>query len=128
MPSEISPDLKGEPSEPERQKQDIADAVHSKNAVTAVLHQSEEGGYWCSVPVIPGCYSQGDTWEEACEMIVDALEGIVAHLAETAEADMEQILDPDVRSAVKAGQTLLVFFAEQDDTRWVETRRRAEQF
>ena len=36
---------------------------------------AEEGGYIASVPELPGCVSQGDTFEQALEMIQDAAEG-----------------------------------------------------
>lgn len=41
-----------------------------------VLHaDTEDGGYWVECPSLPGCASQGDTVEEALEMIKDAIEG-----------------------------------------------------
>lgn len=35
----------------------------------------EDGGYWVECPSLPGCASQGETVEEALEMIKDAIEG-----------------------------------------------------
>ena len=29
-----------------------------------IIHEAEEGGYWAEVPSIPGCTTQGDTFEE----------------------------------------------------------------
>jgi hypothetical protein len=29
-----------------------------------VVHEAEEGGYWAEVPAIPGCATQGETFEE----------------------------------------------------------------
>lgn len=49
---------------------------------TAIFEPQEEGGYVVSVPAIPGCVTQGDTFEEAVEMIKDALEGCLAVLKE----------------------------------------------
>jgi predicted RNase H-like HicB family nuclease len=38
------------------------------------LHEdTEDGGYWIEYPEIPGCASQGDTVEEALDMIKDAI-------------------------------------------------------
>ena len=34
-----------------------------------VVHKAEEGGYWAEVPSIPGCFTQGDTWEELLQNI-----------------------------------------------------------
>ena len=39
---------------------------------TAVLHECENGGYWCEVPAFCGCVSQGSSLEEAKIMIADA--------------------------------------------------------
>ena len=41
-----------------------------------ILHaDTEDGGYWVECPSLPGCASQGDTVEEALEMIRDSIEG-----------------------------------------------------
>ncbi len=40
-----------------------------------LIPDPEEGGYVVSVPDLPGCISQGDTVEEAMEMIRDAQRG-----------------------------------------------------
>lgn len=56
-----------------------------RKTYTVVLHPDlEEGGYWVECPALPGCASQGDTMEEALEMIQDAIEG---HLEVEAEKD-----------------------------------------
>jgi len=36
---------------------------------------AEEGGYVVSVPDLPGCISEGETFEEALAMIQDAIAG-----------------------------------------------------
>jgi len=47
-----------------------------KERYTAILHGDvEEGGYWVECPDLPGCVSQGETVEEALEMIRDAIRG-----------------------------------------------------
>jgi predicted RNase H-like HicB family nuclease len=38
-----------------------------------ILHRAEEGGYWVEVPSLPGCFSQGETKEEALENIKEAI-------------------------------------------------------
>ena len=41
---------------------------------TAVLTpEPDEGGYSVAVPALPGCYTQGDTLEEALEHARDAI-------------------------------------------------------
>jgi predicted RNase H-like HicB family nuclease len=48
-----------------------------------VLHaDTEDGGYWVESPDIPGCASQGDTVEEALEMISDAIDGCLGALSD----------------------------------------------
>lgn len=46
----------------------------------AVLHPDEDGGYWVTVPDLPGCISEGDTVEEAAFMAADAMKTYVASL------------------------------------------------
>lgn len=50
---------------------------------TAVFQPAEEGGFIASVPTLPGCATQGDTFEETSEMIKDAISGYLAVLKET---------------------------------------------
>ena len=40
---------------------------------TIVVEQDEDGLYVASVPVIQGCYTQGETYEEVMENIKDAI-------------------------------------------------------
>ena len=42
---------------------------------TIVIHEAEEGGYWAEVPSIPGCATQGETFEELLKSLYDAVEG-----------------------------------------------------
>lgn len=45
------------------------------------LEPQKEGGYTARVPVLPGCISEGDTFEEALKNIQDAIEGYLKVLA-----------------------------------------------
>ena len=40
---------------------------------TVVMEQEADGGYVASVPVLPGCVSQGDTRDEALANIKEAI-------------------------------------------------------
>jgi len=40
-----------------------------------IIHDAEEGGYWAEVPAIPGCATQGDTFDELLKNIYEAVEG-----------------------------------------------------
>jgi predicted RNase H-like HicB family nuclease len=41
---------------------------------TILIHQAEEGGFWSEVPVLPGCYSQGETTDETLRNSKEAIE------------------------------------------------------
>lgn len=47
-----------------------------------ILKPAEEGGFTVSVPDLPGCHTQGETAEEALEMVKDAIEGYLEVLAD----------------------------------------------
>ena len=50
------------------------------------LESAEEGGYVVSCPDFPGCVSQGETRDEALEMIRDAIQGYIVSLEKYGEA------------------------------------------
>lgn len=43
-----------------------------------VIHEAEEGGYWAEVPSIPGCATQGETFDELLNNIYEAVEGCLS--------------------------------------------------
>lgn len=43
-----------------------------------VIHEAEEGGYWAEVPAIPGCATQGETFEELLQNLYEAVEGCLS--------------------------------------------------
>ncbi len=43
-----------------------------------LVHQAEEGGFWAEVPAIPGCATQGETFEELLQNLYEAVEGCLA--------------------------------------------------
>ena len=40
-----------------------------------IVHDAEEGGFWAEVPALPGCATQGETFEELLENLYEAVEG-----------------------------------------------------
>jgi predicted RNase H-like HicB family nuclease len=58
-----------------------------------ILHPAEEGGYWVDVPSLPGCFSQGETKEEA---LANIREAIALHLEDLAARGEEIPGDPAV--------------------------------
>jgi len=43
-----------------------------------IVHEAEEGGYWAEVPAIPGCATQGETFDELLSNIYEAVEGCLS--------------------------------------------------
>ena len=60
---------------------------------TVIIHDAEEGGYWVEVPALPGCFSQGETIEEALQNVREA---ITLHLEVLSEKG-QQVPQDDIR-------------------------------
>ncbi len=59
-----------------------------------VIHEAEEGGYWAEVPAIPGCATQGDSFEELLHNIYDAVEACLSvDVDEIIASDKHKILE-----------------------------------
>ena len=43
-----------------------------------IVHEAEEGGYWAEVPSIPGCSTQGESFDELLTNIYEAVEGCLS--------------------------------------------------
>lgn len=52
-----------------------------------LVHPAEEGGFWAEIPALPGCVSEGDTFEETLANIREAAEGWLAVAAEQPPAE-----------------------------------------
>ena len=46
-----------------------------REGVEIEFEVADEGGYFVSAPELPGCMTEGDTFEEAMAMIEDAMQG-----------------------------------------------------
>lgn len=46
--------------------------------IKVVVHQAEEGGYWAEVPSIPGCATQGESFEELLKNLYEAVEACLS--------------------------------------------------
>jgi len=46
--------------------------------IKIIVHEAEEGGYWAEVPAIPGCATQGETFEELLKNLCEAVDGCLA--------------------------------------------------
>ncbi len=54
--------------------------------IKVVVHEAEEGGYWAQVPAIPGCATQGETFQELLQNIYEAVEGCLSVDVEPTQA------------------------------------------
>ncbi|MGF1614736.1 MAG: type II toxin-antitoxin system HicB family antitoxin [Gammaproteobacteria bacterium] len=43
-----------------------------------VVHEAEEGGYWAGISSIPGCATQGETFDELLTHLYEAVEGCLS--------------------------------------------------
>ena len=68
---------------------------------TVVFTPAEEGGYSVSVPALPGCFTQGETLEEARTMAREAIQGHLEALAETGGAIPVEKGEPVIPRAEK---------------------------
>ena len=46
--------------------------------IKVIVHEAEEGGYWAEVPSIPGCATQGETFEELLNNLYEAVEACLS--------------------------------------------------
>jgi predicted RNase H-like HicB family nuclease len=59
-----------------------------------VIVHKEKTGYWAEVPAIPGCATQGDTFEELLQNLYEAVEGCLLVDTEQLQLDeFSQILE-----------------------------------
>jgi len=71
---ELINDLRGKTSKVATEKTYMVKVL--KREFKVILHPDlEDGGYWVECPELPGCSSQGDSVEEALDMIKDAIRG-----------------------------------------------------
>jgi predicted RNase H-like HicB family nuclease len=62
--------------------------------IKVVVHEAEEGGFWTEVPAIPGCATQGDSFEEVLANLSEAVEGCLSvDVAEPTPGGKERVLE-----------------------------------
>lgn len=61
--------------------------------IKVVVHEAEEGGYWAEVPSIPGCATQGETFEELLQNLYEAIEGCLDVEIDKPKSDDARILE-----------------------------------
>jgi predicted RNase H-like HicB family nuclease len=55
--------------------------------IRVIVHEAEEGGYWAEVPAIPGCATQGETFEDLLHNLYEAVEACLS-------VDVEPVEEP----------------------------------
>jgi predicted RNase H-like HicB family nuclease len=55
-----------------------------------IVHDAKEGGYWAEVPAIPGCATQGESFEELLQNLYEAVEGCLSVDLDASEASGNQ--------------------------------------
>lgn len=59
-----------------------------------IVHEAEEGGYWAEVPSLPGCATQGETFEELLQNLYEAVEGyLAAEVPATQMTERDRVLE-----------------------------------
>lgn len=59
-----------------------------------IVYEAEEGGYWAEVPSIPGCATQGETFEELLRNIYDAVKGCLSvYIMDVEVTEKDEVLE-----------------------------------
>jgi len=74
-----------------------------KKRYKIILEPQKEGGFTITVPALPGCISEGDTYDEALKNIKEAIELYLESLrldGEPAPEERHLVLDLEVEASV----------------------------
>jgi antitoxin HicB len=69
---------------------------------TIVVEPEESGGYFVSVPALPGCFTRGGTIDECQERAIEAIEVHIAGLRADGEFVPEEIGTPQLLAVTVA--------------------------
>jgi antitoxin HicB len=69
---------------------------------TIVVEREDTGGYFVSVPALPGCFTRGATVEECQERAVEAIEVHIAGLRADGEEVPEEVGTPQLLAVTVA--------------------------
>jgi predicted RNase H-like HicB family nuclease len=67
-----------------------------------VVEEEEGGGYFVTVPALPGCFTQGATVEECQARAVEAIETHIAGLEADGEPVPEELTPPQLLAVTVA--------------------------
>ena len=69
-------------------------ATMKTQTYTVHLEPAEEGGYVVTVPALPGCITQGETYEEALAMAEDCIRGFLEALVKAGQPIPREVEQP----------------------------------
>jgi predicted RNase H-like HicB family nuclease len=69
---------------------------------TIVAEPEEDGGYFVTVPALPGCFTRGSTIDECRERAIEAIEVHIAGLQADGETVPEEIGAPQLLAVTVA--------------------------
>ena len=59
-----------------------------------IIHEAEEGGYWAEVPAIPGCATQGESFEDLLGNLYEAVEGCLSvEVRDIPTSDTDRVIE-----------------------------------
>ncbi len=58
-----------------------------------VIHKAEEGGFWAEVPAIPGCATQGDSFESLLTNLYEAVEACLSVDIDAVDEEDAEIME-----------------------------------
>lgn len=59
-----------------------------------VVHEADEGGFWAEVPAIPGCATQGESFEDLLQNLYEAVEACLSvDIAEAQSTPKQKVLE-----------------------------------
>ena len=74
-----------------------------------VIHEAEEGGFWAEVPSIPGCATQGESFEELLSNLYEAVEGCLAvEVQQIPLSDTDRVIEIDEAQDVGVAELRLL--------------------
>ena len=59
-----------------------------------IIHEAEDGGYWAEVPAIPGCATQGESFEDLLGNLYEAVEGCLSvDIRDISTSDTDRVIE-----------------------------------
>ena len=77
-------------------------SMESMRTYTIVVEPEEGGGYYVTVPALPGCFTRGGTLEECRERAAEAIEVHIAGLRADGEPVPDEVGTPQLMAITVA--------------------------